>query len=127
MVLLTSAIQHCQAGTDSVERLEVKWLSPVSTAGIVERTHLGGSMEATLQWLMGLFNEECVLIILTIAAIIQVTSRSVTVDDSTFTNLIGHLIVIYVTVATDYYWHQVRMHLLLRGRGGGGGGGGVQG
>ena len=103
-----------------MERLEVKWLSPVSTAGIVGRTHLGGSTEATLQWLMGLFNEECVLIILTIAAIIQITSTSVTVEDSTFTNLTGHFIVICVTVATDYYWHQVRMHLLLRGGVGGG-------
>ena len=94
-----------------MERLELKWLSPVSTAGIVGRTHPGGSTEATLQCLKGLFNEECVLIILTIAAIIQLTSESVTVENSTFTNLIGHLVVVYVTVATDYHWHQVRMHL----------------
>ena len=103
-------ICHCpRAGIDSVEKLEVKWLIHVSTTIIVVRGFLAGLTEHTLQWLMGLFNAECVsILVMGVVVIIQLTSVFVTVGRFTFINLTESIIT-YVTVATDLYLqHQVR-------------------
>jgi len=95
---------HCQpAGTDSVEKLEVKWLIPVSACTIVVRMRLAGSVEPTQQWLMGLSSVKCVLTGLTDAVFFQPTSVFVTVEGFTFTNICNKIHVTYVTVAMDLY------------------------
>lgn len=58
---------------------------------------------------MGLLKEKCVFIHLVVTAVVgQLMSRFATVTDtSTFTNFSGHLIVTYVTVATDHHLNEV--------------------
>ena len=106
-VFLFSAMTRYLAGTDSVEKLQVKWLSLVSTCIIVVQRRQAGLMEPIRPWLMGLFSVKCVLGTLAAAVIIQLTSASATVEGSAFTDLSPHLIVIYATVAMDYHKHQV--------------------
>jgi len=94
------------AGIDLVEKLEVKWLSLVSTCIIVVRARQVGLTEPILQWLMVWFSVKSVLVTLAAAVIIPLTPVSVTVELFTFTNLRRHLTVIFATAATDYHKHQ---------------------
>ena len=97
-----------RAGTDSVEKLTVKWLIHVSTGNIVVRYTLAGSVEHALKWLMGLFNAKCVSMIIGAAVILKLTSVFVTVGCFTFINLTDSMFGAIVTVATGLYLqHQV--------------------
>jgi len=95
------------AGIDLVEKLEVKWLSLVSTCIIVVRARQVGLTEPILQWLMVWFSVKSVSVTLAAAVIIPLTPVSVTVELFTFTNLRRHLTVIFATATMDYHKHQV--------------------
>lgn len=100
-------IQNSVDGTDSAEKPELRWLSPVLTSIFVERTSPGGLAEVIRLWLMGLLNAKCVLVLLANAVIIQITSRSKIVEDFTCTNLSDHPSVICAIVETDCRMHKV--------------------
>ena len=95
------------AGIDLVGKLEVKWLSLVSTCIIVVRARQVGLTEPILQWLMVWFSVKSVSVTLAAAVIIPLTPVSVTAELFTFTNLRRHLTVIFATAAMDYHKHQV--------------------
>ena len=91
----------CQAGTDLADRLEIKCPSHVWISYAVVRMPRVGSMEVTHQWVKELFGAKFVFIGAIAVVVGQPTSASVTAEDSSFTNSNDHLLVLFVTVATD--------------------------
>ena len=85
----TFVTEHFLAGTDSAERLVLKWLNIVSAKVVVVLLHLVGSVGPILLWLKALLNVKCVSIGLTgwvIAVRFQHSSKFAIVESFTFTN-----------------------------------------
>ena len=112
--LVTSAIPCCLVGIDLVEGLEHKWPRHVVRCIRAAQIRPAGSMARIQRWPRELCNEKSVFCnachsFSMVAAIIRKTSACETVEHFMFTALIRPAVTI-VTVAMDYYKHQVRMN-----------------
>ena len=101
-VAMSCAMNHCQAGIDLMERLEIEWQIPVSGLNIVVAWHQVGSKEGIQQRPMGLFNAKCVLVGFQVHAVNgQLRSMFATAEISMFTNYIPLLFAVLDIVVMD--------------------------
>lgn len=108
---MISVIKNFQGGTDSLERLEILWQIPVLRLHAVVVQQQAGSKEYIQQWLMELFNAKYASVGKMYAVGGQPTSMYATAGAFTFTNLVPHLFVMLVTVATDNHLRYEYMEL----------------
>ena len=81
-----NVILKCQDGTGSAGMLEIEWQTHVFPCFLAVQIKQAGSVEVTLQWLMGLFKVKFVFLGQVAVVIRRFTSLSVTVEDFTFTS-----------------------------------------
>lgn len=96
-----------------MEKLDIKWLIPVSTCHTVERCSLAGSEEVTPAQQKAWSSVKCVLLISWVVVTLLFTSVSGTADRIMFINLCRYHLVdhsyVLVTVVTTVLYHQLQL------------------